>query len=316
MLISVIIPAYNRAKYIERTLKSIKAQTYRPLELIIVDNNSTDATMSICGEFMKVENSANFKIELLEEKHQGASAARNRGLKVAVGEWVSFFDSDDVMSPSFFEDAAKKIKENPDADLLACATYLVKDPKQSYENSAKKRVFLYTTDVRVQILTSELSTQSFIAKTDFIRQIGGWNEKLMRWNDWEIGVRILLAKPRMVWLKDKAYHYIFEHKDSISGFSFSPSVPHLAKAIEAVEADLLKASDTNKSALGALYFRTNILQGIIKREGHTGMPAWWLRRFTPNGRVQYLFSHFLRLYTYIGGRGAWKIALWFLRACR
>ena len=313
MLISVIIPAYNRAKYIERTLKSIKAQTYRPLELIIVDNNSTDATVSICREFMRAENSANFKINLWEEKRQGASAARNRGLKEATGKWVSFFDSDDVMSPSFFEDAVKKIKENPDADLLACATYLVKNKKQSYEYAAQKRVFLYTTDVRAQILMGELSTQSFIAKTDFIRKIGGWNEKLMRWNDWELGVRILLAKPCLVWLKDKAYHYIFEHKDSITGVSFSSSVPHLTKAIEAVEADL---RESNKSALLALYFRANILQGIIKREGHAGMPTLWLRRFTPNGWLQCPFSYFLRFYTYIGGRGAWKMALWFLRAWR
>ena len=315
MLISVVIPAYNRAKYIERTLKSIKAQTYRPLELIIVDNNSTDSTWRICQDFIKAENSGNFKINLLEEVRQGASAARNRGLGEATGEWVSFFDSDDVMSPSFFEDAARKIKENPDADLLACATYIVKNKEQSYEYAAQKRVFLYTTDVRAQILMGELSTQSFMAKTDFIRKIGGWDERLMRWNDWELGVRVLLAKPCMVWLKDKAYHYIFEHKDSITGVSFSSSVPHLAKAIEAVEADL-RECDTNKSAFLALCFRANILQGIIKREGHAGMPAWWLRRFTPKAWLQCSFSYFLRFYTYIGGRGAWKMALCFLRVWR
>ena len=200
--------------------------------------------------------------------------------------------------------------------MVACATYLVIHKIKSYEYAAQERVFLYTTDVRAQILMGELSTQSFIAKTDFIRKIGGWNEKLMRWNDWELGVRILLAKPCMVWLKDKAYHYVFEHKDSITGVSFSSSVPHLANAIEAVEADLLKEGDTNKSALLALNFRTNILQGIIKREGHAGMSVLWLRRFTPNGWIQCSFSYFLRFYTYIGGRGAWKIALWFLRVWR
>ena len=313
MLISVVIPAYNRAKYIERTLKSIKSQAYRPLELILVDNNSTDATWRICQDFIRAENSANFKINLLKEVRQGASAARNRGLEEATGEWVSFFDSDDVMSPSFLEDAIKEIKNNSEADLVACATNLIKNNKQSYEHAAQKRVFLYTADVRAQILMGELSTQSFIVKTDFIRKIGGWNEKLMRWNDWELGVRILLAKPYMVWLKDKAYHYIFEHGDSITGLSFSSSLPHLAKAIEAVETDLLKESDANKSALLALCFRANILQGIIKREGHARIPVLWLRRFTPNGLLQCSFAYFLRFYTYIGGRGAWKLALWFLK---
>ena len=77
MLISVVIPAYNRAEYIERTLKSVKEQTYRPIELIIVDNNSTDSTKLICKRFLKAEETEGFKIKLLEEKTPGASAARN-----------------------------------------------------------------------------------------------------------------------------------------------------------------------------------------------------------------------------------------------
>ena len=316
MLISVVIPAYNRAKYIERTLRSIKDQTYRPLELIIVDNNSTDATECVCKEFMRREEDANFKIKFFEETHPGASAARNTGLKEATGEWVSFFDSDDVMSPFFLEDAANKIKNNPKTELVACATCVVRKKSNSSGYMRRNRVFLYTADVGAHILMGELSTQSFIAKTEFIRRIGGWNEKLMRWNDWELGVRILLAKPGMVWLKERRYHCILEHKDSITGESFSSSVPHLVKAMETVKRDFSGKSHINQSALFAFCFRANILQGKIKREGHAGMPISWLRRFTPNKFMDYNFSRFLRFYTYIGGRGAWKIALWYLKLLR
>lgn len=323
MLISVIIPAYNRAEYIERTLKSVKEQTYRPIELIIVDNNSTDSTKLVCERFLKAEEADGFKIILLEEKTRGASAARNCGLKEASGKWVCFFDSDDIMSPQALQDSAETIKENTDADVVAYATCLVKDNGVSAKaegipakSKIRRRVFLYTSDIRSHILMGELSTQSFIAKTDFIRKIGGWNEHLMRWNDWELGVRILLAKPRMVWLRNSAYHYIFEHEDSITGTSFSNSLPHLQKAIETVKTDLDAVDSNDNSALLALCFREYILKGIIKRECAKGYNYSRMPQIPCKGLVNRIFGKVLYFYTSCGGKGAWKIALTYLDICR
>lgn len=323
MLISVVIPAYNRAEYIERTLKSVKEQTYRPIELIIVDNNSTDSTKLICKRFLKAEETEGFKIKLLEEKTPGASAARNCGLKEALGKWVCFFDSDDIMSPMALQDSVDAIKENPDADVVAYATCLVKDNGDSaksegipVKSKVKRRVFLYTSDIKAHILMGELSTQSFIAKADFIRKIGGWNEHLVRWNDWELGVRILLAKPLMVWLRNRAYHYIFEHEDSITGKSFSDSLPHLQKAIETVKTDLDAVDSNDNSALLALYFRENILKGIVKRECAKGCTFSRMPQIRCKGFVNRIFAKVLYFYTSCGGKGAWKIALTYLDICK
>lgn len=95
--VSIIIPVYNRANIVPRTLKTVLEQTYRPLQVILVDNFSTDDTMVVLNQF-KIENyEPDFEVIIAQEKHQTASAARNRGMQFATGDYLMFFDSDDLM---------------------------------------------------------------------------------------------------------------------------------------------------------------------------------------------------------------------------
>lgn len=269
MLISVVVPACNREQYITRTLLSIKAQTHRPIELIVVDNNSVDSTLNLCKAFADAEDSEGFAVKVLQEKRPGACAARNRGLQEATGEWTSFFDSDDEMSPTFLQDIAKSIDENPNCDIVAAATNIVEETKDNNPNAShtvcRRRVFPYSSDVNVQILTGELSTQSFVARTQFVRDIGGWDETLMRWNDWELGIRILLAKPHIAWIKGQSYHRIYAHAQSITGNSFAASLQFLNKALLKAKHDL--TTHHASANLFALQCRARILEGLLEREG-------------------------------------------------
>lgn len=96
MLVSVIIPCFNVEGYISECLESALRQTYNPIEIIAVDNNSTDRTLAI---LKKYEDTYPYLIKVLREYKQGPSAARNRGLSVARGEWVQFLDADDLLLP-------------------------------------------------------------------------------------------------------------------------------------------------------------------------------------------------------------------------
>lgn len=268
MLISVVVPACNREQYITRTLLSIKAQTHRPIELIVVDNNSVDSTLNLCKAFADAEDSEGFAVKVLQEKRPGACAARNRGLQEATGEWTSFFDSDDEMSPTFLQDIAKSIDENPNCDIVAAATNIVEETKDNNPNAShtvcRRRVFPYSSDVNVQILTGELSTQSFVARTQFVRDIGGWDETLMRWNDWELGIRILLAKPHIAWIKGQSYHRIYAHAQSITGNSFAASLQFLNKALLKAKHDL--TTHHASANLFALQCRARILKACSKEK--------------------------------------------------
>ena len=94
-LISIIVPFHNRAAYLQRTLLSIFKQNYHPVELILIDNNSTDDSMSVCKSLISA---APFPTQITKASKQGASAARNEGVRLAQGEYLFFFDSDDEMS--------------------------------------------------------------------------------------------------------------------------------------------------------------------------------------------------------------------------
>ena len=108
--ISVIIPVYNVEAYLEECLQSVAAQTFAPLEVILVNDGSSDASGDICKSFL--ERYPNWLY--VEQSNQGVAAARQNGLKRAQGEYLAFVDSDDVLSPDYFS----SLWEQTGADLV------------------------------------------------------------------------------------------------------------------------------------------------------------------------------------------------------
>lgn len=98
-LISIIVPVFNRQNVIEECLRSAFVQTYRNFELLVIDDGSTDDTLAICRRLAEEEP----RIKLLSGDHAGVSAARNKGLDAAAGEYIFFLDSDDVLHPRLLE---------------------------------------------------------------------------------------------------------------------------------------------------------------------------------------------------------------------
>jgi len=116
--ISVIIPIYNRGKYVAEAIESILDQTYQDFELILVNDGSTDNSAQICQEY--VEKDA--RITYLEQENAGVSVARNAGLAIAKGKFLYFFDSDDKLDKEFLRTSIH-LAQKGDADLLVCGQY-------------------------------------------------------------------------------------------------------------------------------------------------------------------------------------------------
>ena len=114
--ISVIIPIYNVKKFLEKCLTSVVNQTYKNLEIILINDGSTDNSLDICNEFVKKDE----RIKLINKENEGLSAARNTGLKLATGEYIGFIDSDDWIDLDFYEKLYNAIEKNQ-ADI-ACAS--------------------------------------------------------------------------------------------------------------------------------------------------------------------------------------------------
>lgn len=98
VLISVIVPIFNTEVYLHRVVESIIAQTYRNLEIILVNDGSTDASGQTCDGLAQKD----ARIKVIHQKNAGVSAARNAGLEAASGEWVGFVDSDDWVEPDMY----------------------------------------------------------------------------------------------------------------------------------------------------------------------------------------------------------------------
>ena len=105
-IISVIIPVYNAGKYLEKCLESITHQTYENIEIIIVNDGSTDGSKNLCEKYAQKDN----RIILINTENRGAGRARNTGLEVAKGEYISFIDSDDYICNDYYERLYNMIK--------------------------------------------------------------------------------------------------------------------------------------------------------------------------------------------------------------
>lgn len=118
-LLSVIIPVYNVAPYLTKCLDSVLSQTYRNLEIIIVDDGSTDDSKRICDEYQK----ENKQIVTFHVEHGGTSRARNLGLHYARGEYIGFVDGDDYLDLDMYEDMLLEMEDST-VDIVTCGRYV------------------------------------------------------------------------------------------------------------------------------------------------------------------------------------------------
>lgn len=147
--ISIIIPVYNCEKYISRCLRSIINQTYKNLQIIVVNDGSTDNTLNICEDIARNDS----RIEIYSKENGGVSSARNLGLKKVKGDYISFVDADDFLEVNMF---SKMIYSLKDEDLIVCNFYIV-DEKGNKENGKSiPNVILNKNETLIELLLNRL----------------------------------------------------------------------------------------------------------------------------------------------------------------
>ncbi len=182
-LISIIIPTYNRAKIIGKTLDSIKAQTFENWECIIVDDGSTDETSTLVQEYLNDERF----VFLSNQRTKGAPGARNTGLLAAQGEFIYFFDSDNIMLPEALNDFNEAIRRN-DADVFCCFAEVLNDHDQIINH--------FTWKAHGNISTSILSGDTYvdynisIIRSSALKNFGFMDEECPSYQEWDAHIRL------------------------------------------------------------------------------------------------------------------------------
>ena len=122
-LVTTIIPVYNRAKMVERAIKSVVSQTYRPIEIIVVDDGSTDNT----PEKLQQLKSQVSELKIIQQTNLGPGAARQAGLNTARGDYIQYLDSDDVLLPNKFADQIQALKNSSECQVVYGKTAVLAD---------------------------------------------------------------------------------------------------------------------------------------------------------------------------------------------
>ena len=190
MSLAIIIPVYNREHLLPRTLASIAAQTLRPLNVVLVDNASTDGSLALMRRWGAEHSADDFRVSVMQCGEPGAAAARQAGLDAIDDDAVLFFDSDDTMPPTHAECAARALAAG--ADLVGWDVTEVRP-----DGRRKTLTFLRNNPQTDSLFHGAMATQRWAASTALVRRAGGWNPTVRLWDDIELGARMLSLNPRV-----------------------------------------------------------------------------------------------------------------------
>ena len=236
--ISVVIPLYNKAPHIERALNSILSQTIQPIEIVVVDDGSTDGGPKI------VENFNYPNIRLIRQEHQGVSIARNRGITESKGGLISFLDADDVWLPGYLEEINKLRERFPEAGILGTAFEIVteegllKRPEFNCLPAGCNQGLLVLLKVCFQ---GPLWTGAVTVPKCVFEQIGVFKEGEILLQDLDMWLRISFRYP-IAWSKKYLARYYKNAVNRSIGFRMFTDEPAVSRtAREALKKGLVGA---------------------------------------------------------------------------
>ena len=188
--VSVIIPSYNRSALLPETLDSLRAQTFRDWEALVVDDSSQDHSLELAQEYATKDN--RIRAWLRHGEKKGACACRNQGLSAAAGEYVIFLDSDDLLLDTCLEHRVARMERMPDCG------YGVYQTEMFYHQPGDRKILwnIYTeTPDLHRFLSKDLvwHTTGPIWRKSVLMKLGGFDETLASFHDWELHVRALIA---------------------------------------------------------------------------------------------------------------------------
>ncbi|WP_199120910.1 glycosyltransferase family A protein [Pedobacter sp. ASV28] len=250
--ISVIIPVYNGEKFIKETIKSVLDQTHKNFEIILVNDGSSDSTLSEIQEFV---NESNFT--LINTKNSGASAAKKLGLVHATGDYIQYLDADDLLSPEKFEVQIKCLKNSPNA-VAVCNTAYFYDGENHLNsiqfsgdyffndhfcnNPIKFLINLYG---GFDLKGGMIQPNAFLVPKKIIESAGTWNTDISPCmdEDGEYFCRVLLNSNKIIFNREVLNYYRkFRFSRSLSSVKSEISLRNLVKSTLLKHEHLLKVN--------------------------------------------------------------------------
>lgn len=219
-LISIVVPVYNTEQYLEKCIESIRNQSYSNLEIILVDDGSTDQSGEICDRYSEIDS----RIKVVHEENGGQAKARNTGICISTGQFLLFVDSDDYINEYIVEHMYKRIEEDR-SDLAVCGHYFLD------EAGNELGVFTIPDQVRTGYQMLEMAYHG--TENDFLVNSIIWNKLYKRFlfdyvrfpegriQEDEATVYKLLDQCRKVSITSERLYYYIQHSNSTMTSAYS-----------------------------------------------------------------------------------------------
>ena len=189
--VSVIIPTYNREKFIERSIRSVLDQTYQDFEIIIVDDGSTDNTRKVLGPYTG-------KLKYIYQENEGSSAARNRGIKESIGGYIAFLDSDDIWMPEKLALQVDILDKNKNIGIVYSKMFMFNEKGERIGTKPERATGRNFTEL-IEI-AGDIPTSSVLTRRECFDKAGLFDKDLPTIQDFDM------------WLRISEYYDIYEYE--------------------------------------------------------------------------------------------------------
>lgn len=225
-LISIVVPIYNVEQYLQKCVDSLINQTYKNLEIILVDDGSPDNCPKICDEYAKQDS----RIKVIHKENGGLSDARNAGMKIATGEYILFIDSDDWIKSEMIEDMYNRMIED-NSDLVSSGVLWVDEDGVEIRNATVSENCVLNTEQAMSELINDGKLKQHVwnklYKADLIKNIpfdkGKYHEDVF----WSYKV---IGEAERISIEKNSYYFYVQRSESIMGEKYS------AKRLDALDA--------------------------------------------------------------------------------
>lgn len=182
-LITVVIPVYNGEKTIRETIQSVFNQSLSDLELLVINDGSTDSTLEIASQIQDE------RLKVYTYPNAGLAASRNRGISLAKSEYISFIDADDLWTPDKLESQLKALQKNPEAAVVYSWTDWIDESSQLLGKGSHNT---QQGEVLPQLLLNDFvaNGSNCLIKMQAFREVGGFDETLTAVEDWDMWLRL------------------------------------------------------------------------------------------------------------------------------
>ncbi|MFY0643025.1 MAG: glycosyltransferase family 2 protein [Bacteroidia bacterium] len=190
MLISVVIPNYNREQLIVDAMDSVYAQDYSPIEMIVVDDGSSDSSVEVVNQWISSHNKEGFTSKLIQQENSGGNVARNSGIANSNGDFIAFLDSDDLWDKDKLSKQLAEMLSRDGIGAVYCGLRHVEYPANTIIEDANRRYPQGELLAEMLVKDSTSPTSCYLIRKEVFEKVGPFDTVLQARQDWDMWIRI------------------------------------------------------------------------------------------------------------------------------